>query len=1035
MDFLSRVIDFSLRNRLLVLAAALALVVSGLITLKKLPFDAFPDVSDIQVQINTVAPALSPVEIERQITIPVERALGGIPDVKLLRSLSRFGLSQVVVVFQDGTPIYQARAQVLERIQAAELPEGIERPQLGPIATGLGEIFHYVVTAPDGNLTDARTTQDWIIRPQLLTVKGIAEVNGWGGFERQFHVVVKPERLAKYGLTLNEVAGALEQANLNVGGGSVDRGGEQHLLQGISRPSSIEEIRQIAIRGTHEGKVVRVLDVGEVVEGHEIRRGAVTAEGKGETVLGLAFLLMGENSGEVAKQLRQRMEAIQKQKKFVQEGTKIEVVYNRRDLVDHIMDTVRWNLFEGAVLVIAILYFFLGGLRPALIVAMAIPLSLLFSFNGMMMAAITGSLMSLGAIDFGLIVDSSVVLVENVVRHLAHSPPDRPVREVVREACVEVRRPTLFGELIIMIVYLPILTLEGVEGKLFRPMALTVIFALIGSMILSMTLMPVLASLGLSKRSIPHEEPFLARWAKRLYRPVLRWAVGHRYLVLAGALLFLSTGVFLALRLGAVFVPRLDEGSVVINTVRLAGISLDESIRYGTQIEKLLKKEFPDEIQSIWTRTGTPEVATDPMGLEISDVFIMLKDRSAWKRAKTKDELVVEMDKVLKVMPGMRYAFTQPIEMRMNEMVAGIRTDVGVKLFGADFEVLKAKASEIEAVLKAIPGAADVFVEQLTGQPSLEVRLDHAKISRYGLSPDEVLDAVAAIGGRKVGEVLQEQRRFPLVVRLPDEYRQDPDRIASLPLISAHGERILLGQVTTVSRTTGPNAVNREWGERRIIIQANVRGRDLGTFVAEAQRKLEAGVLPGLPAGYHIEWGGQYEHLIRGSKRLMVVVPLALLLIFGLLYATYGNIVDALRVFTGVPFAAVGGVLALWIRDMPFSISAGVGFVALCGVAVLDDMILVSYVRQLLAKGLALEAALEEAALTRLRPVLMTGLVASLGFIPMAFSTGVGAEVQRPLATVVIGGVISSTIMSLLVLRVLYLFVGSLVGGKDLKAG
>ncbi len=1029
MDFLSRVIDFSLRHRLLVIAGALVIALAGVLAASHLPFDAFPDVSDVQVQVNTVAPELSPVEIERQITFPVERALAGLPGVKLVRSLSRFGLSQVVLVFEDGTPIYQARAQVLERIQAAELPDGVERPQLGPIATGLGEIFHYIVTAPGGDPMESRSTHDWVIRPQLLTVKGIAEVNAWGGFERQFHVVVQPERLAKYGLTLSEVAVALELANANVGGGSIDRGGEQHLLRGISRPNSIDQIRAIAVRAAH-GTPVLVGDVAEVIEGHEIRRGAVTADGKGEAVVGLAFLLMGENSGQVSRDLRARMEAV---RKSLPKGTRVEVVYDRRTLVDHVLSTVRTNLFEGALLVIVILYLFLGKVRPALIVASAIPFSMLFAFNGMLRAGIAGSLMSLGAIDFGLIVDSSVVLMENVVRHMGLAKGDADRRAIVREAAVEVRRPTLFGELIILIVYLPILTLEGVEGKLFRPMALTVIFALAGSMILSMTLMPVLASFGLGRRHEEHHEPFLFRWAKRLYAPVLRWSMHHRRFVLIGALGMLAGGAFLATRLGAVFVPRLDEGSIVINTVRLAGVSLDESVRYGTGIEKLLKEKFPDEIESIWCRTGTPEVATDPMGLEVSDIFIMLQDRSRWRKAHTKEELVEKMDQVVSTLPGMRYAFTQPIEMRMNEMVAGVRSDVGVKLYGPDFDVLTAKAAAIETVLKGIPGAADINVEQLTGQPVLEVRLDHAKVSRYGLTAGEVLDVVGAIGGRKVGEVLEGDRRFPLVVRLPDDYRRDPDRMAFLPVLSGHGEeQVLLSQVADIVKTTGPTAVNREWGERRIIVQANVRGRDLAGFVAEAQRRIDAEVLPGLPAGYHVEWGGQYEHLIRASRRLSIVVPVALVLIFALLYATYGNWVDTVRVFTGVPFAAVGGILALWIRDMPFSISAGVGFVALAGVAVLDDMILVSYVRQLLGKGMELERALEEAAMTRMRPVLMTGLVASLGFLPMAFNTGVGAEVQRPLATVVIGGVISSTVMSLLVLRVLYLFWG---GARTAKSG
>ncbi|MBI4230863.1 MAG: efflux RND transporter permease subunit [Planctomycetes bacterium] len=1019
---LSRLIDLALRHRLVVLAGTALLALAGGLALRALPLDAFPDVSDVQVQINTVAEVLSPEEIERQITVPVELALGGLSRVKQIRSLSRFGLSQVVVTFQDGLPIQEARAQVLERLQAVELPAGIERPRMGPIATGLGEIFHYIVTASGGDLTEARTLHDWVVRPQMLAVRGISEVNAWGGFEGQFHVVVRPERLAQYGTTLDEVAGALDRANANVGGGSIDQGGEQHLLQGISRPSSIEEIRQIAVRPGH-GTSVRVGDVAEVVEGHEIRRGVVTAGGSGEVVLGLAFLQMGENSAEVTRHLRARMEEV---RKSLPAGARVSVVYDRRVLVDEVLATVRTNLFEGALLVISILYLFLGGVRPALIVAAAIPLSMLFTFNAMLRFGIAGSLMSLGAIDFGLIVDSSVVMVENVVRHLAASG-NRPMREVVRDAAIEVRRPTLFGELIVMIVYLPILTLEGVEGKLFRPMALTVILALVVSMVLSMTLMPVLASLGMSRKA-NHREPFLARLAKWMYAPVLRWAVAHQRFVLGFAVCFLALGALLASRLGAVFVPKLDEGSIVINTVRLAGVSLDESARYGMRIESLLRSEFPDEVKTVWSRTGTAEVATDPMGIELTDLFIMLRDRALWKRARTKEELIERMDEALAVMPGMRYAFSQPIEMRMNEMVSGVRLDVGVKLFGPDFEVLKGTAERIEEVLNSVPGSADVSVEQVTGQPVLEVRLDHGKIARYGLTAGEVLDAVGAVAGRQVGEVHQGQRRFPLVVRLPDEYRQDPDRIAMLPIVSAHGERVLLGQVARVSSTTGPTAVNREWGERRILVQANVRGRDLAGFVSEARSRLEVEVLPSLPPGYHIEWGGQYEHLIRGSQRLAIVVPLALLLIFGLLYATYGNVLDAVRVFSGIPFAAVGGVLALWIRDMPFSISAGVGFVALCGVAVLDDMILVSYVRQLLAGGLALEKALEEAAMTRLRPVLMTGLVSSLGFLPMAFSTGIGAEVQRPLATVVVGGVVSSTVMSLLVLRVVYLFVGRLAG-------
>lgn len=1029
MDLLSRIIDFSLRHRPWVIAGAAALAAAGGLAVRRLPFDAFPDVSEVQVQVNTAAPRLSPVEVERQITFPVERALSGVAGVRSVRSLSRSGLSQVTVVFEDAVPVHRARAQVLERVSTAELPDGMERPSLGPVATGLGEIFHYIVTSPDGDLTAARTAHDWIIRPQLLAVPGVAEVNAWGGFERQFHVVVRPERLAARRLGLCEVVEALREANRDADGGGLAAGGERHLLRAISRPGSAEEIGRVVV-ARPDGSPVRVADVADVVEGGGIRHGAVTAEGRGEAVLGLAFLLMGENSREVSRDLSARMEAV---RKSLPEGTRVEVVYDRRALVDHVLGTVRANLFEGALLVVVILYLFLGRLRPALIVALAIPLSMLFAAGGMARAGIAGSLMSLGAIDFGLIVDSSVVLIENAVRRVGGAPAGADRRAIVREAAVEVRRPTLFGELIILIVYLPILTLEGIEGKLFRPMVLTVVFALTGSMLLSLTLMPVLASLGLGRQASAPREPLAFRWAKRLYGPVLGWSLRRRREVLVLAVAILSGGAFLATRLGAVFVPRLDEGSIVINTVRLAGVSLDESVRYGAGIERLLKEAFPDEIESVWTRTGTAEVATDPMGIEVSDVFVMLRERGRWTKARTKDELVARMDRLVASLPGMRYAFTQPIEMRMNEMVAGVRSDVGVKLYGPDFGVLTDRAAAIEAVLRGIPGAEAPAAEQVTGQPVIEARLDPERLSRHDLSPGEALEAVEAVVGHEAGEVLANGRRFPLVVRLPDGYRDDPDRIGSLPVAAAGGNPVLLSQVAEIVRTTGPTAVTREWGERRIVVQTNVRG-DLAGFVAEAQRRIEAEVLPTLPPGYRIEWGGQYEHLIRASRRLAIVVPTALALVFALLYATYGDWIDTLRVFTGIPFAAVGGILALWIRDMPFSISAGVGFVALCGVAVLDDMILVSRVRQLLARGMALEAALEEAAMTRLRPVLMTGLVASLGFLPMAFSTGIGAEVQRPLATVVIGGVASSTVMSLLVLRVLYLFWGGFRGGTGADA-
>lgn len=1003
---LNWIIDSSLRHRRLVLVIAVVLVAVGLGFVQNLQVDAFPDVTDVMVQVNTVAPALGPEEVEQQISARVEQAMSGLPHVKLVRSMSKFGLSQVTVVFEDGTDLYFARAQVLERLQTVELPAGIERPSMGPVATGLGEIYHYIVTAPGGDLTSSRTIHDWDIKPRLASLPGVAEVNSWGGLEKQYQVVVDPVRLVKHGLTMREVLEALENSNVNVGGGVVKSSGEIQLVHGIGIVSTTDEIGRITIQ-SRDGRAVRIRDVADVVEGHAVRRGVVTAEGKGEVVLGLGFMLMGENSHVVADRMKKRMAETQIP------GTAVRVVYDRTDLVDHVLDTVRKNLLEGAILVVAVLFLFLGNLRASIIVASAIPLSMLFAANLMMKAGIAGTLMSLGAIDFGLIVDSSVIMVENSVRKLSKDTTGRPVIEVVAEASKEVRKPTMFGELIIMIVYLPLLALQGVEGKLFHPMALTVLFALGGSLILSLTLMPVLASFFLKRET--HAEPWLLRGLKRLYRPAVAFAVEHRLLVLGSALIFVAGSAVIALRLGSTFVPKLDEGSIVINTVRLPGVSVEESARFSTEIEILLKREFPDEIRSIWTRTGTPEVATDPMGIEVSDVFIMLTPRSQWKRARTKEELEREMDKVLRPLPGMNYSFTQPIEMRFNEMIAGVRTDVGVKIYDHDFERLKTKAAKVEEILRSIPGASNPAAEPLVGQPVLQVKLDSEALSRYGLQARDVLDFVEATGGREVGEVRVDQRRFPLAVRLPDRYVENPELFGTLLIPAPDGQRLPLSKLAKIERVSGPMVIHRDWGKRRAVVTVNVVGRDLGSFVAEAQRRVRA-ELP----GEHVEFGGQYENLVRASERLAWVVPIALFLILVLVFATYGTVRDSLRVFTGVPFAAVGGVLALWIRDMPFSISAAVGFIALSGVSVLADMVMVSTIRQLTDAGMPVREAALAAAERRLRPVLMTALVASLGFLPMAFNTGIGAEVQRPLATVVIGGLISSTLLTLFVLPTLY---------------
>ncbi|WP_437948401.1 CusA/CzcA family heavy metal efflux RND transporter [Sorangium sp. So ce296] len=1025
---LNAVITWSLRHRLLVILAAIGLSLAGILALRRLPIDAFPDTTPVQVQINTVAPALSPVEIERQITAPVEQAISGLPRLEEVRSLSRFGLSQVTARFEDETDIYLARQVVMERLQTVTLPPGIERPELGPVATGLGEVFHYVVTGKGKSLSELRTVHDWVIAPQLRSVRGVAEVNAWGGDERQIQVLVDPAELTARGLALHDLSEALERNNANVGGGTLDQAGESSLIQGIGIATRVSDIEDIVV-AAKGGAPIRVRDVARVVEGREIRRGAVTADGQGEVVLGLGFMLMGENSHDVTTRLKARLSEVEKS---LPEGVDVAVVYDRTELIDEVLGTVEKNLIEGALLVVAVLFAFLGNLRAGLIVASAIPLSMLFAFDLMLRAGVAGSLMSLGAIDFGLVVDSSVIMVENSVRRLSEDAGDRSATDVVRDASIEVRKPTMFGELIIMIVYLPILALEGAEGKLFRPMALTVIFALVGSMILSLTLMPVLASLLLPRR-MEERENALVRLLKRAYRPALQLALRGRWAVLAGAALLLGNAVFLATRLGAEFVPRLREGTIVANTVRLSGVSAGESIRYGTRLERVLLERFPDEIERVWTRTGTAEVATDPMGLELSDMFITLRPREAWKRAATQDELVQAMESELAGMPGMRVIYTQPIEMRVNEMVAGIRADLGVKLFGDDFDTLKQKAREIEAVLKGIPGAADVVTEQVTGQPVLEIEVDRAAIARHGIAAADVLDVVEALGAREVGQLQEGERRFPVTLRIDDRYREDPASIGRILVTAAGGERIPLARLAKIRTTEGPTAINREWAKRRIVVQANVRGRDVGTYVEEARARLDREVE--LPPGYYVRFGGQFEHLERAQSRLLVVVPVALGLILLLLYVTYGRLLDAIRVFTGVPFAAIGGVVALWLGDLPFSISAGVGFVALSGVAVLGDMVLVSTVRQLTAAGMPVRAAIELAAERRLRPVLMTALVASLGFVPMALNTGVGAEVQRPLATVVIGGVISSTLLTLLVLPVLYSVVGTAREGAAAAPG
>jgi heavy metal efflux system protein len=1012
---LNAIIDFSLKYRWLVILGGMAFALAGAVSLRFIDLDAFPDTTPVQVQINTIAPSLGPAEVEQQITYPIEQALSGLPKITTLRSISKFGLSQVVVIFDEGTDIYFARQIINERLSTVQLSQNLERPKMGPVSTGLGEVFHYVITGKGDDITQLRTIHDWVVRPQMRQVKGVAEVNSWGGFERQFQARIDPAKLAKYNLTFDAVTTAIRDNNQNVGGGVIDQGSTMLLVHGVGRTVTIDELRNIQIAAT-DGVPILLRDVADVEIGHEVRRGAVTANGQGEVVLGLGFLTMGENSHEVTWGMKNRLDEIQK---TLPPGVKAVPVYDRTELIEYVIQTVKANLFEAGLLVITVLFLFLGNLRAAIIVALAIPLSMLFAFSGMLRFSIAASLLSLGAIDFGMIVDSSVVMIENCIRHLAHNPEGKSKRDVIREAALEVRKPTLFGELIILIVYLPILTLEGIEGKLFRPMALTVIFALIGSMILSLTLMPALASLILPKR-LSEREPLLLRLVKFFYVPVLKVTMRHKLAVLIfGATVLAVSFGMIAPRLGSEFIPKLSEGAMALGTVRLAGTSLEESVQTNTQIEKVLLKAFPDEIRHVWSRVGSAEVATDPMGVELSDIFITLKPRDRWTRATSQAELTVLVEKELRAIQGLKFAFSQPIEMRINEMVAGTRSDVSVKLYGDDLEVLKSKAAELERLMKTIHGAADVSAEQVIGQPVLQVKIKQDQLARSGIPAKAVLDLVECIGTKPMGDVVDGVYRFPLIVRLPEQWRKSPEAVGSIQLPTPTGERIPLSRVADISIVDGPSTITREWGQRRIVITCNVRGSDLGTFVAELQKKVQSDfVLP--PGRYHVEYGGQFEQLQRAQLRLYIVVPVALFLIFLLLYATYGNVLDALRVFTGVPFAWVGGIVALWLCGLPFSISAAIGFIALSGVAVLDDMILVSYVRQLEKRGRTLEQAVEEAAITRLRPVLMTTLVASLGFLPMALSTGMGAEVQRPLATVVIGGVISAMVMSLLVLRVLF---------------
>lgn len=1029
-----RLIRFAIEQRWLVLLAVLGMAGLGVFSYQKLPIDAVPDITNVQVQINTAATGYSPLETEQRISYPIETVMAGLPGLEQTRSLSRYGLSQVTVIFKDGTDIYFARQLVNERIQSArdQLPAGIS-PVIGPISTGLGEIYLWTVEAkegarkPDGTPytpTDLREIQDWIIKPQLRNVPGGTEINSIGGYAKEYQVAPRPEKLSAYGLTLADLVTALERNNANVGAGYIEKRGEQYLIRAPGQVRNADDLGNV-ILGHEDGVAIRVRDVAEVGLGRELRTGAATDNGR-EVVLGTVFMLIGENSRSVSRAVDEKMLEINRS---LPAGVHAVTVYDRTVLVDKAIATVKKNLLEGAVLVIAVLFLFLGNMRAALITALVIPLSMLFTFTGMVNQKVSANLMSLGALDFGIIIDGAVVIVENCVRRLAHAQAHhgRPLTRGERfhevfAASQEARRPLLFGQLIIMIVYLPIFALTGVEGKLFHPMAFTVVIALLGAMILSVTFIPAAVALFIGRRVAEHENRLMG-WARQAYAPMLGKAMSMRPLVVTVAVVAVVLSGLLATRLGTEFVPHLDEGDFAVQALRIPGTSLSQSVQMQQQLESTLKARFP-EIERIFARTGTAEIASDPMPPNISDGYVMLRPVAQWPQPRrTREELLAAVQAEVAKLPGNNYEFSQPIQLRFNELISGVRSDVAVKVFGDDMDVLNKTAAEISEVLNKVRGAAEVKVEQTTGLPMLTVDIDRNKASRYGLNTVDVQEAIAtAFGGREAGTMFEGDRRFAIRVRLPENLRTDLGAIERLPIAlprngSARISFIPLGEVATVALAPGPNQISREDGKRRIVVSANVRGRDLGSFVAEAEQAL-AGVK--VPPGYWTRWGGQFENLQSAARRLQVVVPVSLLLVFALLFAMFGNLKDGLLVFTGIPFALTGGILALWLRGIPLSISGAVGFIALSGVAVLNGLVMISFIRNLRDQGRHLDDAIHEGALTRLRPVLMTALVASLGFVPMAIATGTGAEVQRPLATVVIGGILSSTALTLLVLPVLY---------------
>ncbi len=1012
---LSRLIELTLSNRFLVLVGTFLMAAAGMNAALQLPIDAVPDMTNVQVTVITDAGSLSPVEVERYVTWPVESTMGGLPNVEEVRSVSKFGISVVTIVFREGTDLYLSRQLVSERLSnaASKIPPGYGTPEMGPLTTALGEILQFEVRGDNYTPMALRTILEWDVAPRLREVKGVTEINTHGGFYQTYEVRPDPNLLNSNAISMEQLFHAIETNNSATGGGYVVHHEEQIFLRGQALVTGEDDLRKIVLRREADGTPILVGDVADVSIEPMTRQGAVTRDGRGEAVTGLVMMLIGENSREVVGRVKERLEEIQP---TLPDGVSVEIIYDRSALIGRTLQTVVKNLIEGGVLVVLVLLIMLGSFRAGLITAMAIPLSMLFATNLMQAFGITASLMSLGAIDFGLIVDSSVIMVENCIHRLSHNSENRSRIDVIRDAAIEVRKPTMFGELIISIVYLPILMLEGTEGKLFRPMALTVLFALAGSLVLSMTFMPAMASLALP-RNMTDKDVFQVRWIKWLYRPIVSRAISWPVLTASLAALLLVVSVPVGLNLGAEFMPRLEEGDLLVEAVRLPSASLEGAIEMSTRIENELRA-FP-EVKTTFCKTGRPEIANDVMGVHQTDVWVILKDHTEWREGVTRDDLIQQMSEALSGrISGVTFGFTQPIEMRVDELVAGVKADVAVLLYGDDLEQLAILSKDIERLLKGVQGAVDVKADLQANLTTVTIRPDRAALARYGLEAQQVMDVVSSLGGREVGTIFEGRARYPIMIRIPEQWRTEVDRITQLPVTDIGGKPIPLGELADIQIEETPPSVEHDSNRRRTFISANVRGRDVATFVAEAQRKVDESI--SLPTGYEIRWGGDVEKLQSASRRLMMITPIVLLMIFLLLYTSFKSTRLALLIFMAVPVAASGGIFALAVRGMPFSISAGVGFIALFGVAVLNGLVWVSAAEHLRKTGMSLDQATRETAVSRLRPVLMTALVASLGFLPMALSTSDGAEMQRPLASVVIGGLITSTMLTSLVIPAIY---------------